>query len=181
MLCKKYLNPISLALLFSVIFSSSSTASQSGIHEGLMLQDLFNLEYAAKPVAMPDGKRVVYERRSMDIMTDSVRRNLWVASLDGKQQSPLLSDSENHFSPVFSPDGSKMAYLSTREGNVQIYWLDLATGNTARVTDVPMSPNNISFSPDGKQIAFSMFTPNKVKPVFNLDFKPEGAQWALYR
>ena len=175
---KEYSKRFQLTFLLSIVCASFSNASESSISERLVLKDLFNLEYAANPMAMPDGKRVVYERRSMDIMTDSVRRNLWVASLDGKQQSPLLSDSENYFSPVFSPDGSKMAYLSTREGNVQIYWLDLATGNTARVTDVPISPNNISFSPDGNQIAFSMFTPNKVKPVFNLDFKPEGAQWA---
>lgn len=178
MIHKTYLQRPSLTLLLSMICASVSTASESGVSDTLTLKDLFTLEYAANPVAMPDGKHVIYERRSMDIMTDSLRRNLWMASLDGSQQIPLLSDSENHFSPIFSADGSKMAYLSTKEGKVQIYSQDLATGYTARVTDVAMTPNNISFSPDGKQIAFSMFTPNKAKPMFNLDFKPEGAQWA---
>ncbi len=144
----------------------------------LTYQDLFNLEYAANPVVMPDGEHVVYERRSMDIMADTLRRNLWTVSLDGKTHMPLLSDAKNHFNPVFSPDGSKMAYLSSKEGKVQIYLRDLATGLTARVTDVAMSPSNMSFSPDGTQIAFSMFTPSKAKPLFSLGFKPKGAKWA---
>jgi len=140
--------------------------------------DLFDLEYAANPVVMPNGKQVVYERRSMDIMSDSMRRNLWTVTLDGKQHMPLLSDSKNHYSPVFSPDGSKMAYLSSKEGKIQIYLRDMATGLTARVTDVTKSPGSLSFSPDGKQLAFVMFTPDKAKPLFNLPGKPKGAKWA---
>ncbi len=141
-------------------------------------QDLFNLEYAANPVVMPDGKTVIYERTSMDIMSDSRKRNLWTVSLDGSQHMPLLSDGKNHFSPVFSPDGKQMAYLSSKEEKVQIYLRDIASGNTAKVTDVAMSPSSLSFSPDGKQLAFVMFTPSKSKPLFSLDFKPKGADWA---
>jgi len=141
-------------------------------------KDLFNMEYAANPVIMPDDKHVIYERRSMDIMSDSMRRNLWTVALDGSEHLPLLSDSKNHFSPVFSKDGKKMAYLSSKEGKVQIYLRDLKTGKTARVTDVAITPSNLSFSPDGKQLAFSMFTPSKAKPLFSLDFKPKDANWA---
>ncbi|KNC68043.1 S9 family peptidase [Pseudoalteromonas ardens] len=164
---------IALALSGSAL---AATPEQN--NNTLTYQDLFNIEYAANPVVMPDGKQVVYERRSMDIMTDSLKRNLWTVSLDGKTHLPLLSDSKNHFSPVFSPDGTKMAYLSSKEGKVQIYMRDLATGLTARVTDVNMTPSGLSFSPDGKQLAFSMFTPGKSKPLFSLDFKPKDAKWA---
>ena len=153
---------------------SAATANEQAIS----YQDLFNLEYAANPVVMPDGKHVVYERRSMDIMADSLRRNLWTVALDGSAHMPLLSDTKNHYSPVFSPDGTKMAYLSSKEGKVQIYLRDLKSGHTARVTDVAMSPSNMSFSPDGKQLAFSMFTATKTQPIFSLGFKPKGAEWA---
>ncbi len=141
--------------------------------------DLFALEYAANPVVMPDNKHVLYERRSMDIMTDSLRRNLWYASLDGESHLPLLSGEDNHFSPVFSTDGKKLAYLSSKESGVQIYVRDMATGNTAKVTSVKFTPSNMQFSPDGKQIAFTMFTPNKEDPFFSIPAKkPEGAKWA---
>lgn len=169
------------ALIAGLLLTANLSAKPESKEEDkhlLNYKDIFSLEYAANPVVMPDGEHVVYERRSMDIMKDRMRRNLWTVALDGSSHMPLLSDSKNHYSPVFSRDGSKMAYLSSKEGKVQIYVRDVKTGNTARVTDVTMSPNSLSFSPDGKQIAFAMFTPAKAKPLFSLSFKPKGAKWA---
>ena len=175
---KKY--PV--ALLSAVLLSSPALANETEtetlVETTISYKDLFHLEYAANPVVMPGGERVLYERRSMDVMNDTLRRNLWTVSLDANQHLPFLSDSNNHYSPVFSPDGAKLAYLSSKEGKVQVYLRDLASGNTAKVTDVQMSPSGLSFSPDGKYLAFSMFTPDKPKSVFNIGFKPEGASWA---
>lgn len=169
---------IALGTLPATQLVAKDKTNQIPDDSNIAYSDLFNLEYAANPVVMPGGKQVVYERRSMDIMTDSMRRNLWTVALDGSQHMPLLSDTKNHYSPVFSPDGKKMAYLSSKEGKTQIYLRDLATGLTARVTDVAMSPGSLSFSPDGKQLAFAMFTPAKAKPLFTLPGKPKGAKWA---
>ena len=139
---------LSACLAMTMAGSAIAAKSQTDENHKLNYQDLFNIEYAANPIVMPDGKQVVYERRSMDIMTDNLRRNLWTVSLDGKTHMPLLSDAKNHFNPVFSPDGSQMAYLSSKEGKIQIYLRDLKTGLTARVTDVNMTPGGMSFSPD---------------------------------
>ncbi len=141
-------------------------------------EDIFNIEYASNPVVMPDGKTVLYERNSMDIMVDAQRTNLWTVSLDGTKHMPLISSKDSHYGAVFSPNGSKMAYLSGKEGATQIYVRDMASGMTARVTDVAMRPNSLSFSPDGQQLAFAMFTPSKPKSLFSLSFKPKDATWA---
>lgn len=175
---KKYRVTLIGAVLLTGPALANENESESLVETAITYKDLFHLEYAANPVIMPDGERVLYERRSMDVMNDTLRRNLWMVSLDGSQHLPLLSDSNNHYSPVFSPDGSKLAYLSSKEGKVQIYLRDLASGSTAKVTDVQMSPSGLSFSPDGKYLAFTMFTPDKPKSVFNIGFKPEGASWA---
>jgi dipeptidyl aminopeptidase/acylaminoacyl peptidase len=175
---KKYLTKSALTLVISTLFTTHSAFADGSASSTLSLNDVFNLEYAANPVVTHDGKHVVYERRSMDIMSDSMRRNLWSIALDGSAHLAILSDSKNHFSPVFSPDGAKMAYLSSKEGKVQVYLKDLASSSTTRVTDVAMRPSSMSFSPDGKYLAFAMFTPTKAKPLFNLDFKPKGAKWA---
>lgn len=176
MMGKRVFSAVAMAAVMGV--SASVAAEQHTPSSYLELKDLFNLEYAANPVVMPDGERVLFQRSSMDIMTDGVRTNLWTVALDGSDPMPLLSDTKNHFNPLFSPDGKKMAYLSSKEGQIQIYLSDLASGNTTRVTDVAKTPTHLSFSPDGRQLAFSMFTPSKANPLFSLDFKPEGAKWA---
>jgi dipeptidyl aminopeptidase/acylaminoacyl peptidase len=175
---KRCLSKSALTLVISTLLTAHSVLADESASNTLSLKDVFNLEYATNPVVTPDGKHVVYERRSMDIMTDSMRRNLWTIALDGSAHLPILSDSKNHFNPVFSPDGAKMAYLSSKEVKVQVYLKDLASNSTTRVTDVAMRPSGMSFSPDGKYLAFAMFTPTKAKPLFNLDFKPKGAKWA---
>lgn len=172
-----------LTLAIGLMISGFSAIGIEGKHDEannklINYEDIFNLEYAANPIVMPDGKTVLYERHSMDIMSDSRRVNLWTVSLDGNKHMPFMSSKDSYYSALFSPDGSKMAYLSGKEGKVQIYLRDMESGNTARVTDVAMRPNSLSFSPDGKQLAFAMFTPSKAQSLFSLDFKPEGAEWA---
>lgn len=141
--------------------------------------DVFELEYAASPQVHPKNKTLIYERRSMDIIGDNTRTSLWQMNLDGSAHRPLLSGKESYRSPTFSPDGKRLAYTSAFEGSTQLYvrWLD--TGQTARVTNLQNSPGAISWSPDGKQIAFSMFTPSKSTSLFkDMPKKPDGAKWA---
>ncbi len=92
--------------------------------------DIFQLEYAADPQISPDGERIVYVRSFMDIMEDRRRSNLWILNSDGSEHRPLTSGNENHRSPRWSPDGSKLLYISGEEDSPQIYcrWMD--TGQT---------------------------------------------------
>ena len=148
------------------------------IADTLTYEDIFGLEYAANPIILSDDKTVLYERISLDIMSDSRRSNLWTVQVDGSKHLPFLSSQANHSSPVLSKDGQRLAYLSTQEGSTQIYVYDFASQTTTRVTDVAMRPSGLAFSPDGKTLAFSMFTPKSPKPLFSLGFKPKGAKWA---
>lgn len=168
--------------LFGVIaaatLSVSGQAAETGDKSAFSYQDVFNLEYATGARVAPDGSYAVYERRSMDIMTDSQRSNIWRVNLDGSGHRPVLSGKAQYRMPRFSPDGTRLAYVSTVEGKSQIYvrWLD--SGETARLTDLQFAPRNISWSPDGTQIAFNMFVPGKPTSLFSLPKKPKGAKWA---
>jgi Tol biopolymer transport system component len=154
---------------------------KEGTHNDMFFQseDIFDLEYVSDVRVSPNGKQVAYVRRSNDIMTDSTRSNIWLASVDGKSHRPLLSSKKSYYSPRWSPDGKRLAYLSNEEGKPQLYvrWMD--TGQTALITNVTSSLGNITWSPNGKHIAFTMSVDVEEKPLkVNLPKKPKGAKWA---
>ncbi|MBJ2128005.1 S9 family peptidase [Alteromonas sp. IB21] len=156
---------------------AESAAIDSNHH--FQSEDIFNLEYVSEVQVSPNGKNIAYVRRSNDIMSDSSRANVWLASVDGKSHRPLLSSKKNYYSIRWSSDGSRLAYLSNEEGKPQLYvrWMD--TGQTALVTNVTSSPSNITWSPDGKHIAFTMSVDAKEKPLdVKMPKKPEGAKWS---
>lgn len=141
-------------------------------------EDVFELEMAADPRVSPDGRRIVYVRTSMDIMKDRPRSNLWTVNTDGSEHRPLLSSRQSYSAPRWSPDGRRLAYISGAEGSPQMYvrWMD--TGQTALITNLTRAPGSLTWSPDGRWIAFTMFVPKEKEPLAKAPAKPEGAEWA---
>ncbi len=168
-----------LAMPATVLASNETESFTTDSEHYFKSEDIFNLEYVSEVQVSPNGKHIAYVRRSNDIMSDSSRANVWLASVDGKSNRPLLSSKKNYYSIRWSPDGSRLAYLSNEEGKPQLYvrWMD--TGQTALVTNVTSSPSNITWSPDGKHIAFTMSVDAKEKPLdVKMPKKPDGAKWS---
>ena len=141
--------------------------------------DLFGLEQAADPQISPDGAYIVYVRSSADVMTDRVHPTLWMVDTRTGQQMPLAAGPERHASPRWSPDGSRIAFVSAAEGqSPQLFVRWITSGATAKITGLPDSPSSISWSPDGRQIAYVMTVPGTPTKLGSAPAKPEGAKWA---
>ena len=141
--------------------------------------DVFELEWAADPQISPDGSQIVYRRRGMDKMTDRRTSSLWVINTDGTQHMKLTQREANESSARWSPDGNRIAFGSSAEGNgseIFIYWTE--SGKMARITQLERSPGDISWSPDGSHLAFSMHVPESNPVLVKPPKKPKGAEWA---
>jgi dipeptidyl aminopeptidase/acylaminoacyl peptidase len=162
----------------TLLFGSSVGAAELPASRRLHSIDVFQLEYADDVQISPDGSRIVYVRVSHDIMTDRARRNLWIVDASGNNNRPLRSEAKNFSSPRWSPDGTRIAYVSAAEGSPQLYvrWMD--SGQTALLTNLVEAPDAIAWSPDGKAIAFTQLVPVNKPPLATPPEKPEGAQWA---
>jgi dipeptidyl aminopeptidase/acylaminoacyl peptidase len=165
-------------LALSFILSASHLASANDNTHTLQLQDVFDLEYANQIDITDDGKTVYFVRNRMDIKTDRKVGNIWSVDYKTKQMQPLTSGVHMDYSPVLSPDGQRLAFISTRDGSSQIYMKWLKTGAIAKISNLTSSPRAISWSPDSSQLVFSMFVPSKNTPPVNLPGKPKGATWA---
>ena len=140
--------------------------------------DVFELEWASDPQVSSDGETIVYVRKSNDIMKDRVRSNLWRIAKDGIDHRPLHSGFKNSYSPRWSPDNERIAFVSNNSGSVQIHmhWVD--TGETAVISQLQESPSSLSWSPDGKWLAFTMRVKAETISLTKERDKPDGASWA---
>ncbi|MGC2830087.1 MAG: S9 family peptidase [Candidatus Acidiferrum sp.] len=169
-----------LSLSFAIALSSAhprTLRAQEPSHK-LAAMDEFQIQLATDPQISPDGKSIVYMRRFADPMSDRRYSNLWIVNSDGSDHRPLTSGNHNDASPRWSPDGTRLAYLSDADGKQQIYarWMD--SGQTARLTNLDESPESITWSPDGKMLSFSALVLGKGPHLADLPTPPAGAKWA---
>ena len=89
---------------------------------------------------------------------------IYVMDTDGGNQRRLTSNSDKDFSPSWSPDGKRIAFISNRDGHVhprhgwstyEIYVMNADGSNPQNLTNNPSSDRGPSWSPDGKRILFS--------------------------
>ena len=124
------------AFLFVALALATPAQAQQANSDRLTHLDVFNLEYVGDPQLSPDGSTIVYVRRYADVMTDMNYSNLWVIKSDGSGHRRLTTGDFQDNVPRWSPDGTRVAYVSDREGMPQIFvrWMD--TGEAAPVTDL---------------------------------------------
>ena len=175
---RKTTKPALKALLLSAIFLPGLAPAQDESLPAFDGMDVFDLEWVSDPQVSPDGNNVVYVRRSNDIMSDRTRAQLWRIDADGQNHRPLLSSAESAASPRWSPDGTRLAFVSSSTGSSQIHlrWMD--NGDVAVVTHLQSSPSSLSWSPDGKWLAFTMSVKAPTETIVKPRPKPKGAKWA---
>ena len=164
-----------LSLCFLMFLTPQIIAEENKTFDPM---DVFELEWASDPQVSPNGETIVYVRRSNDIMKDRVRSNLWQIKRSGKNHRPLHSGFKNSYSPRWSPDNTRIAFVSNNSGSTQIHmhWVD--SGETTVISQVQESPSSLSWSPDGKWLAFTMNVKGKSTSLVKSRTKPDGASWA---
>lgn len=82
--------------------------------------------------------------------------NLSIADSDGAREQVVLSSKYSIFSPSWSPDGKKLAYVMLEDTGSKVYIQDLATGQKTLVSSFKGLNSAPSFSPDGKRLALTL-------------------------
>jgi len=81
--------------------------------------------------------------------------DLWVANRDGSNPKRLTIDEGIESSPIFSPDGSMIAFNAQYDGNSDVFIVPAKGGVPKRLTWHPYNDIVRDFTPDGKNVLFA--------------------------
>jgi dipeptidyl aminopeptidase/acylaminoacyl peptidase len=143
----------SLFVLMLLALQSGATAQDAGKH-AITFADMIQMHRIGEAQVSPDGKWVAYTVSTPDLDANRGVSNIWIVPTTGGP-SLQLTQSGHDSSPVWSPDGKIIAFLSSRSGGSQVYLLSMDGGEAKPLTHLSTGADIVKWSPDGKTIAFT--------------------------
>ena len=128
---------------------------------GFDVRDMAALDRVSSPTLSPAGQVLVFAQREVDFDTGKSETGLFSRNLLTRDVAPprrLTPAGWSVNSPVFSPDGGTVYFLSAKGGSQQLYAIPAAGGKPRQLTDFALDVGSYRLSPDGSRIAFSADT-----------------------
>ncbi len=143
----------------------------------ISVDDLLALKVASDPQISPDGSHIAYTALQCNEEANTISSALWlINSKDGKSQTPRQLtgtgiEKYHDFAPRWSPDSQFLAFLSDRNGSIQIYILPLSGGETQQISNLSQNITEYSWRPDGK----ALLAHSAWKPIDDLNLPDTSA------
>jgi dipeptidyl aminopeptidase/acylaminoacyl peptidase len=156
-------------ILIGVLAASFLSAfSRAAEPRPLALADQMSLRIPMEVAAGPSHGPIIFSARSSDLRADRFVSHLYLLESGGiGRQLTHSTEGESH--PRLSPDGSWLAFLSTRPadggeaGEAQIWILPTGGGEARPLTGHPSDVEDFAWCPDGSAIIFTAGQPSEEK------------------
>jgi Tol biopolymer transport system component len=108
------------------------------------------------PTWSPDGRRIAFQSTTFGSFGGGSNAvDIFAMDADGSNVVRLTDDPGFALGPKWSPDGSRIAFSSTRDGDEELYVMNADGSNPRRLTHNPGLDQQPTWSPDGTRIAFT--------------------------
>ena len=146
----------------------------SGQPRPITLDDMHRLKTVGDPRCSPDAKWIAYTLSTVDVVGDKRDTDVWMASVDGKENLRVTTSTEAESSPKWSPDGKYLSFLSSRTGKAkgsQVWVIDRRGGEAQQFTEMKGRLSYYEWSPDATKLALVIREEDDDKKD---EKKPEG-------
>jgi dipeptidyl aminopeptidase/acylaminoacyl peptidase len=132
----------------------SVSLSAQGAKHPITFDDMIKLHRVSAPEVSADGKWAAFVVSTPDMEANRNASNVWMVSTAGGE-AMQVTQSGHDSSPAWSPDGKTLAFLSSRDGNSQVYLLSMEGGEAKKLTTLSTGADLFQWAPDGKSIGFT--------------------------
>jgi Tol biopolymer transport system component len=129
-----------VVLLFLALFPIAGMAQ-------LTPEQVLNIRQISELRFSPDGTLVAFTV-TQPPKGNERNRDLWLLEIATRKPRQLTFNVKSESSPKWSPDGRQLAFLSDRDGPVQIYLLRMDGGEASRLTEGKNSIQSFDWAPD---------------------------------
>ena len=142
-------------LVFSFVMAAGAAALAAP--GPFTVRDLVAMDRLSELASSTAHGRLAFTVSVLDAEANRRRTDIWtVDAMDGKPPVRLTADPASDTSPVWSPDGATIYFLSSRSGSSQVWRMPgAAPGEAVQVTKYPLDVGAFALSPDGRQLALA--------------------------
>ncbi|MBX7185599.1 MAG: S9 family peptidase [Vicinamibacteria bacterium] len=116
-------------------------------------KDIPTIRAAQDAQVSPDGRLAAFVVSEVDAKDNVYQTDIWLVGTGGGEPFRFTRHPKNDRAPQFSPDGTKLAFISEREEKPQIFLADVRGGEPWKLSELKGGVSGFAWSPDGSWIA----------------------------